>query len=103
MQAPFSDQGRFETKNASRYLQQLCKHFAHKIEVQFDQTAGTANFPFGVAIMAATEDALIVDLTADTVEGLKRGRIAIDSHLETFAFREAFKSMDWAALRIDAV
>ncbi len=95
MQAPFSDQGRFMTKNASRYLQQLCKHFAHKIDVQFDETAGTAVFPFGHATLTATDAASIVDLTADTAGGIDRGRVAIDSHLETFAFREAFKTMDW--------
>ena len=98
MQAQFSDHGRFETKNASRYLQQLCKHFAHKIEVKFDETSGTAAFPFGLAVLAATDDELIVSLTSESNEGLERGRGAIDRHLETFAFREEFKTMDWEQL-----
>lgn len=97
MQAEMKDRGQFPTEHASRYLQQLCKHFAHKVEVQFDETSGTARFPFGPATLTATEDELIVDLTADTEEGLERGRCAIDRHLETFAFREGFTTMNWSS------
>lgn len=32
--------GTFMTPNASKYLQQLCKHFAHKVAVVFDETEG---------------------------------------------------------------
>lgn len=97
MQAEMTDRGQFPTEHASRYLQQLCKHFNHKIEVQFDETSGTAQFPFGPATLTATQDELIVDLTAETEEGLERGRGAIDSHLKTFAFREGFTTMNWAS------
>lgn len=36
---------RLETANASKYLQQLCKHFAHKVEVRFDETEGHCALP----------------------------------------------------------
>lgn len=97
MQAEISDWGQFATQHASRYLQQLCKHFAHKIEVRFDETSGTVQFPFGPATLTATQDELIACLTANTEEGLERGRGAIDRHLKTFAFREGFTTMNWSS------
>lgn len=94
-----TDEGRFETPNASRYLQQLCKHFSHKTEVTFDEHAGQATLPGGPATLTATGAELVVLLEADTSEGLEQSRHVIDSHLERFAFREAFEKMDWAQLR----
>ena len=42
---------RYETSNGSKYLQQLCKHFAHKIAVEYDDHRGSAALPTGPAIM----------------------------------------------------
>ena len=53
--------GTFETPNASKYLVQLCKHFAHKIEVVYSDTEGTAHFPGGIAQFHADEKTLSVD------------------------------------------
>ncbi|MCR8724673.1 DUF2218 domain-containing protein [Frigidibacter sp. ROC022] len=89
------DEGRFVTGNASRYLQQLCKHFSHKVPVRFDARSGEAELPAGKATLAATETELTVVLSADSAEGLDRSRGVIDSHLERFAFREDFKTMNW--------
>lgn len=91
------DQGRFPTSNASRYLQQLCKHFAYKVDVQFDETFGTIALIVGKATLTATDAELIVDLEVDSAEGLGRARGVIDSHLARFAFREAFQTMNWSA------
>ena len=98
MQVETTDRGQFATEHASRYLQQLLKHFAHKIEVQYDETSGRAYFPFGIATLTATPKELTVVLTAESSEALERGRGAIDRHLKTFAFREEFTTMNWAAM-----
>lgn len=95
MQGKFTSQGRFETPNASRYLQQLCKHFGHKIEASFDERQGQIVFPFGPVNLSANETELVVEVTVDNAEDLARGRDVIDKHLERFAFREEFKQMDW--------
>lgn len=97
MQAKMTDHGHFATQNASRYLQQLCKHFAHKVEVKSDETSGTVQFPLGPATLSATPEELNVVLTAETHEGLERARGAIDRHLKTFAFREGFTTMSWTS------
>ncbi|WP_095590793.1 DUF2218 domain-containing protein [Actibacterium ureilyticum] len=88
-------QGRFETPNASKYLQQLCKHFAHKIEVEYDASKGVCQFPMGVAVIEADDTALTVRLDIDDPERVPAGQSVIDKHLERFAFREDFTTMTW--------
>ncbi|MBO9409612.1 DUF2218 domain-containing protein [Shimia sp. R9_1] len=90
--------GRFETLHARKYLQQLGKHFAHKVEVSFSETYCCVSFPFGQATISASETALDVSLSGETEEALSRGRLVIDSHLKRFAFREAFEEMKWQEL-----
>ena len=36
-----NSQVRVPTTHASRYLQQLCKHWRHNLVVEFDETLGT--------------------------------------------------------------
>jgi uncharacterized protein len=36
---------RVPTESASRYLQQLCKHWSHNLQVEFTPEAGTVIFP----------------------------------------------------------
>ncbi len=93
------------TKSASRYLQQLCKHWSHKLAVTFTAEEGAITFPADVrgksfpaeatVTLEARETALEVrvDATApDQLEGLKA---AVASHLDRFAFREAPLAFDW--------
>ena len=87
--------GVFETANASRYMQQLCKHFAHKVEVDYDETQARAALPVGSATMNADDSVLRVNITAEDEEGLARARHIIDDHLRRFARRENFEHMTW--------
>ncbi|SDN65454.1 hypothetical protein SAMN05216196_1011202 [Lutimaribacter pacificus] len=91
-----TETGTFATSNGARYLQQLCKHFAHKIPVEYDAEKGTADLPPGPARLTATDAALRVEITASDEDGLKLARHIIDDHLKRFAFREDFSGMDWA-------
>ncbi len=93
------------TTSASRYLQQLCKHWAHKFEVAFTPTDGTIVFPKDVrgatfaadatVTFEAREDALDVRITASEPQQLEGVKGAIASHLDRFAFREAPLPFDW--------
>lgn len=87
--------GRFETPHASKYLQQLCKHFAHKVEVAYTPTEGRAALPPGPATLEATETGLTVRLSAKDDAGMGHARAIIDLHLKKFAFREDFEEMAW--------
>ena len=87
--------GTYETPNASRYLQQLCKHFGHKVETTFDETSGTIAFPTATAKLEATPSLLTVALDVQAADEVARMRAVIDSHLKRFAFREEFEGMAW--------
>lgn len=87
--------GTFETQNARKYLQQLCKHFAHKVEVRFTETDGEAELPCGVTHMSADENRLLVSMRPETDAAVAQGKFIIDSHLQRFAFREDFQAMEW--------
>ena len=88
--------GEFKTTHASKYLQQLCKHFAHKVAVDYDTEFGKAALPPGPATMQATEAALTVTVTAQDSEGLAQAQHIIDSHMVRFAHREKFETMAWS-------
>lgn len=87
--------GRFETPNGSKYLQQLCKHFEHKITVTYDAERGTAALPTGPASLHADDSGLTIEIEAPSAEELPRARAIIDDHLARFAFREEFETMNW--------
>jgi len=93
------------TASASKYLQQLCKHWQHNLTVEFTAEHGTVAFPKdarganwpGDALVTfdAGADALQVRIDAsadDHLEGLKG---AVARHLDRFAFREAPLAFDW--------
>ncbi|RBW63304.1 aldolase/citrate lyase family protein [Ruegeria sp. A3M17] len=84
-----------QTEAASKYLQQLCKHWSHKAQVAFDDNQGRVEFPGGNRLtLVAGETSL--SLTADTGPrgDLGRWQEVIEAHLVRFAFREDF-SIDW--------
>lgn len=93
------------TANASRYLQQLCKHWQHNLTVEFDADHGTVVFPRdargashpGDALVTfdATADALNVRIDATSAEQLDGLKGAVARHLDRFAFREAPLTFDW--------
>jgi len=83
------------TPNGSRYLQQLCKHWSHKLAVEFDAERGVVTFPEARAAMDARPDALAIELTAASPETLERMKGVVSSHLDRFAFREAPLRFEW--------
>ncbi|MEB8388813.1 DUF2218 domain-containing protein [Rhodobacteraceae bacterium KMM 6894] len=90
----FTSTATITTTRASTYLQQLCKHFAHKIEVRFDPQTGDIKFPFGHCDLQAGENELKLTATAETQEDLTKTSHVIASHLERFAFREK-PAIEW--------
>lgn len=76
------------TEHASRYLQQLCKHFAHKRPVTFDEQAGEFSFSVGDCRLKADGSALHIDLTAPDANCMVQLKDVVIRHLVRFAFRE---------------
>jgi len=89
---------RVPTASASRYLQQLAKHWSHKMEVSFSEQEGRIAFPNGSVLeMRADTTTLDVVLTVPDGEDMTRMREVVSSHLDRFAFREAPLTFDWQA------
>ena len=89
---------RVPTHSASRYLQQLCKHWSHKMTVAFSAEEGAIDFPNGSRLaMRANSDTLDVVLSVPAGEDAARMRDVVSSHLDRFAFREGPLLFDWQA------
>ena len=91
-----SQTARVPTGNGSRYLQQLCKHWGHKLDVRLDGDTGVVCFPEAVATMAAGPEALAVTVEADDEATLERMKGVVAGHLDRFAFREAPLRFEWS-------
>ena len=91
---------RYPTAHAAKYLQQLCKHFAHKTEVTYDDQQGRVALEAGPAELWADAEALTLRITAADAKAMIQGRFVIDVHLVTFAHREGFTGLSW---QVDAV
>lgn len=82
------------TAHASRYLQQLCKHWTHKFAVTFDPQQGRIAMPEDREItLTASDTALDVVLSAPA-GAMAHMQHVIDSHIARFAFREELV-FDW--------
>lgn len=91
----FTASSRFVTPNGSSYIQRICKHFAHKIDVKYDEHRGECVLPSGKAAMEADDQGLSFFVTAEDEEGLTRVKAVIEDHLIRFAFRENLEKLDW--------
>ena len=83
------------TTHASRYLQQLCKHWSHKFDVTFDANHGSIPLPLGSAKLDAGAEALTVTCTVPEGGDLARLQQVVADHLDRFAFREAPLPFEW--------
>jgi uncharacterized protein len=86
-------------------MQQLCKHWAHNLTVEFDVAKGTVIFPKdargaewpdqGVVTMTAQDGGLACRIDASAPGQLDGLKGALARHLDRFAFREAPLTFDW--------
>jgi len=84
----FKTKGSVQTEHARKYLQQLCKHFAHKVEVDFTPDKGHVSFPMGPCIIQADNTTLRFEGQSEKADGIKAMKGVIISHLDKFAWRE---------------
>ena len=78
-----------KTDHASRYLQQLCKHWSHRFTVEFDEAAGKVPFSPETSVeFAADASALLMTLHVENPQDLERMQNVVADHLKRFAFRE---------------
>lgn len=84
------------TENGSRYLQQLCKHWSHRFEVNFDPQQGRIKFAEGEVItLTASPDKLDLRIEADDAERLPELNRVVEAHIVRYAFRETLE-FNWS-------
>ena len=101
----FATSAAVPTNHGSRYLQQLCKHWAHNLAVEFTTEHGTVTFPKdvrgadfpgdAVVTFDARDTALDVRIDATSPEQRDNLKGVVERHLDRFAFREAPLTFDW--------
>jgi hypothetical protein len=105
MMTEFSATADVPTAHASRYLQQVCKHWEHNLAVSFTPEHGTVTFPrdargadwAGDALVTfdAQSESLRIRVDASEAAQLDGLKGAVERHIERFAFREAPLSYAW--------
>jgi len=91
-----TSQAHITTASASRYLQQVCKHWSHKFAVEFTPEKGFIPFPDGrICNMEANAATLTIVAQAPDDEALERLQRVIVEHVKRFAFREDFGDVQW--------
>jgi len=85
------------TANAAKYMQQLCKHWSHRLEVDLSDQKGVVKFPAAVATFDPSAESLFVTIEGERSEEVERLKGVVASHLDRFAFREAPLRFDWSA------
>lgn len=84
------------TKNASRYLQQLCKHWGHRFTIIFNEHRGTIDFGDGQTVeLAATEEILEITILDEQGTRLPELEKVVADHLLRFAHKEQL-DINWS-------
>ena len=96
---------RIPTQSASKYLQQVCKHWEHNLPVSFDASHGEVTFAMDARGADWPADALVkLDAEADilvctinaSAEGQREGlKGALERHIDRFVFREMPLTYNW--------
>jgi uncharacterized protein len=79
--------GEVQTPLAVTYLKFLCKHFSTEIPVEYSETEGFAQFPFGKCRLSAKTQTLTFHCEAENTTALDRMQEVIDKHVVMFTQR----------------
>ena len=84
-----------ETASARRYVGQLAKHFAHKIEVETGENHAVLRFECGTCWMRAEEGRLDLMVESPDLDQRAETEAVVERHLMVFAFRETLEPLAW--------
>ena len=77
-----------KTENAQSYMKQLCRHWAHKFPVVFDEEQGTIDLAGAKCLLAVEAAQLKVRLELEETADQDRMERVVAEHLQRFGFRE---------------
>jgi uncharacterized protein len=84
---PFKQHARVETEYPARFMKQLCRHFGHKIQAEFDDEHGSIVFADGRCDLSVEPATLVLVTTSETAEGAAHVADVMARHLVRFGFR----------------
>ena len=88
------------TAKADRYIQQLVKHWNHKLDIDYRDGVARIAFNSNVdLVLEARNGGIAMTLTSPSDEDDVRFRNVFEQHLDRFAFREARLAYDWTRSR----
>jgi hypothetical protein len=87
--------GYAETPQASRYLQQLCKHWGHRFDASFDERRGTVDFKDGSSVEIEADDERLCLVIHGPEASLDMLEAVVVEHLDRFAHREGKLAYHW--------
>jgi hypothetical protein len=96
--SPVTAQGFAHCEKPERYIQQLVKHWSHKMATSYDAGDGVGAFPFSEtenAVMTARPGGIGITLVTGDPERNVHMRGVIEQHIDRFAFREAPLKYEW--------
>ncbi|MNR08265.1 hypothetical protein D3C85_1244130 [compost metagenome] len=82
------------TATPARYISRLCKHFAHRVSVSFDEQQGRIEFELGLGLLRAEGDGLTLAVESRSPEGLERLKEIVGSHFVRVAW-QAELQLEW--------
>ncbi len=95
---PIIAHGFAKCEKPERYIQQLVKHWGHKMATTYDEGDGMGAFPFSdleSAVMVARPEGIAITLTTAEADRNVHMRGVIEEHIDRFAFREAPLDYKW--------
>lgn len=87
--------GSAATPNASRYLQQLCKHWGHRFTADFTPEKGNVDFGDGTSVDLIADAAALRFIVHAPAETHAMMREVVEEHLNRFAHREGELTYQW--------
>lgn len=89
------------TDHASTYIVQLCRHWAHKLTVNFNVEHAHIDFGSGrVARLDAGDGELRISVSDADPAGLPILEQVVEDHIKRFGFREDLR-FDWVRARAE--
>lgn len=87
------------TTSGARYMTQLCKHWAHRLDVSYNETTGRIAFDEERrCVLHAAPEGLEIEVETVGDEQLARTQDTVVNHLKRFAFREELGDISWRRL-----
>jgi hypothetical protein len=80
----YHQSARVATDEPARFMKQLCRHFGHKLEVEWSEDKGSIVFTSGRCDLVVEPGVLALDTSSETEEGAAQVADVIASHLLRF-------------------